>query len=103
MTPSPTPHQTHHVGKSIPKLTDKMAPTSSSSSPVSRLNHIVRHFSPIMTSTSNFPADTVSQAPEDPLFGLARAYRGDDSPDKVDLVSFYSEAIALLAILVVLV
>lgn len=36
---------------------------------------------------SSFPAEAVPQAPEDPLFGLMRAYRADDSPDKVDLVS----------------
>ncbi|TEA19420.1 Aspartate aminotransferase [Colletotrichum sidae] len=36
-------------------------------------------------SATNFPADTVPQAPEDPLFGLMRAFRADESPDKVDL------------------
>lgn len=36
---------------------------------------------------SSFPADLVPQAPEDPLFGLAREYRADESPYKVDLVS----------------
>ncbi|KAF3767084.1 PLP-dependent transferase [Cryphonectria parasitica EP155] len=35
--------------------------------------------------TTSFPADTVPQAPEDPLFGLARLYRADESPDKIDL------------------
>lgn len=39
-----------------------------------------------MTSITSFPADTVPQAPEDALFGLARAYRADTSPLKVDLV-----------------
>lgn len=39
--------------------------------------------SPI-TSTS-FPAEAVPQAPEDALFGLMRAYRADQSKDKVDL------------------
>lgn len=39
-----------------------------------------------MASTTSFPADTVPQAPEDALFGLARAYRADNSPLKVDLV-----------------
>lgn len=38
-----------------------------------------------MASTTSFPADVVPQAPEDPLFGLMRAYRADESPDKVDL------------------
>lgn len=40
-----------------------------------------------MVSTTNFPAEVVPQAPEDPLFGLARAYKADESPNKVDLVS----------------
>jgi aspartate aminotransferase len=39
-----------------------------------------------MASTTNFPADVVPQAPEDPLFGLMRAFRADESPNKVDLV-----------------
>lgn len=39
-----------------------------------------------MASTTSFPADIVPQAPEDALFGLARAYRADNSPLKVDLV-----------------
>ncbi|AEO55624.1 hypothetical protein MYCTH_2314321 [Thermothelomyces thermophilus ATCC 42464] len=37
------------------------------------------------TSTTSFPAEVVPQAPEDPLFGLMRAYRADSSPNKVDL------------------
>lgn len=40
-----------------------------------------------MASSTNFPANIVPQAPEDPLFGLMRAFRADDSKDKVDLVS----------------
>ena len=40
-----------------------------------------------MVSTTNFPAEVVPQAPEDPLFGLAREYKADDSPNKIDLVS----------------
>lgn len=36
--------------------------------------------------TTNFPAEAVPKAPEDPLFGLMAAYRADTSPDKVDLV-----------------
>ncbi|KAJ4220564.1 Aspartate aminotransferase, cytoplasmic [Fusarium solani] len=87
MTPSlSTPRQTHG-GRSILSSTDKTAPTSSSSfsSSISRLNHIARHLSPIMASTTNFPADIVPQAPEDALFGLARAYKADESTSKVDL------------------
>lgn len=34
---------------------------------------------------SNFPADTVPQAAEDPLFGLMAAYRKDTFDKKVDL------------------
>lgn len=40
-----------------------------------------------MASATNFPASVVPQAPEDPLFGLMRAFRADESKDKVDLVS----------------
>ena len=40
-----------------------------------------------MASATNFPASVVPQAPEDPLFGLMRAFRADESEDKVDLVS----------------
>lgn len=35
--------------------------------------------------SSSFPADTVPQAPEDPLFGLMAAYRADTFNKKVDL------------------
>jgi aspartate aminotransferase len=38
-----------------------------------------------MVSATNFPAEVVPQAPEDPLFGLAREYKADDSPNKIDL------------------
>jgi aspartate aminotransferase len=38
-----------------------------------------------MSQITNFPADAVPQAPEDPLFGLMRAYRADTSDKKVDL------------------
>jgi aspartate aminotransferase len=37
-----------------------------------------------------FPASIVPQAPEDPLFGLMRAYRADDNQDKVDLTKLTS-------------
>ncbi|KAL6698264.1 aspartate aminotransferase [Trichoderma pleuroticola] len=74
-----------------------MAPPSSSSSSsqprsqptpaasLARINNIASHISPTMASTTSFPAETVPQAPEDPLFGLARAYKADNSPLKVDL------------------
>ena len=34
---------------------------------------------------TNFSADVVPQAPEDPLFGLMAAYRADSFEKKVDL------------------
>lgn len=36
-------------------------------------------------SATNFTAEVVPQAPEDPLFGLMAAYRADQDPKKVDL------------------
>ncbi|TFB03506.1 Aspartate aminotransferase [Trichoderma ghanense] len=59
--------------------------SSASSPPLARLHNIASHVSPAMASTTNFPPETVPQAPEDPLFGLARAYKADTSPIKVDL------------------
>ncbi|KAG6025703.1 hypothetical protein E4U40_002532 [Claviceps sp. LM458 group G5] len=61
-----------------------MAPSPSSSS-LARLDNIANHISPAMVSTTNFPAESVPQAPEDALFGLARAFKADTSPIKVDL------------------
>lgn len=58
-----------------------MAP--SSSSPAQRLQSISHH---IMPSPSVFTSSAVSAAPEDPLFGLAQAYRQDPDEKKVDLV-----------------
>lgn len=56
---------------------------SSSSSPKARLQNITAHMSqPITTS---FPAEIVPQAPEDPLFGLTRAFKADTFDKKVDL------------------
>ncbi len=46
--------------------------------------------------TTSFPAEAVPQAPEDPLFGLMRAYRADESKDKVDLVGHGPTATELL-------
>lgn len=40
-----------------------------------------------MPSATNFAADIVPQAPEDPLFGLMAAFKADQDPSKVDLVS----------------
>ncbi|KAJ5604863.1 hypothetical protein N7510_010017, partial [Penicillium lagena] len=60
-----------------------MAPTTSSSSPSTRLSALSHH---IMGSTAPvFTAQAVAAAPEDPLFGLMKAYREDPSEKKVDL------------------
>ncbi|KAI2472445.1 pyridoxal phosphate-dependent transferase [Annulohypoxylon bovei var. microspora] len=50
---------------------------------VSRVKSIARHMSP--PSATSFTAEVVPQAPEDPLFGLMRAYRADQDAKKVDL------------------
>jgi hypothetical protein len=55
-------------------------------SALSRLQNLANHMASPATVTS-FPAEVVPQAPEDPLFGLMRAFRADNSKDKVDLVS----------------
>ncbi|RJE21491.1 aspartate Aminotransferase [Aspergillus sclerotialis] len=63
------------------------SPSSSSSTSVAqnRLQSINSH---IMGSPSHsvFTSNVVSAAPEDPLFGLAQAYRQDPSDKKIDLV-----------------
>ncbi|KAK4198352.1 putative aspartate aminotransferase [Triangularia verruculosa] len=59
------------------------SPSTSTSTSFSRLQTIANHMAP--ASITNFPAEAVPQAPEDPLFGLMRAYKADTSPDKVDL------------------
>lgn len=56
---------------------------SSSSTPRARLQKIAAHMS--QSTTTSFPADAVPQAPEDPLFGLTRAFRADTFEKKVDL------------------
>ncbi|KAI2614197.1 pyridoxal phosphate-dependent transferase [Hypoxylon fragiforme] len=50
---------------------------------VSRVKSLVRQMAP--PSATNFTAEVVPQAPEDPLFGLMAAYRADQDPKKVDL------------------
>jgi aspartate aminotransferase, cytoplasmic len=59
---------------------------------VRRVTSLVKQMSP--PSTTSFTAEVVPQAPEDPLFGLMRAYKADQSPNKVDLVSWNSLALA---------
>lgn len=58
---------------------------NSPTNPTDRIRSIANQMASPILATS-FPADTVPQAPEDPLFGLMAAYRADTSSDKVDLV-----------------
>ncbi|KAF2113393.1 aminotransferase class I and II [Lophiotrema nucula] len=80
--------------KTLPPTSSQTSPQSetpealqgkqSASATQSRLSQLSQHIAP-MGSTTAFQADTVPQAPEDPLFGLMAAYRRDDDPKKVDL------------------
>ncbi|OAX84694.1 hypothetical protein ACJ72_00936 [Emergomyces africanus] len=58
---------------------------SSHSTARSRLSNISQHIIMASPSPSVFTASSVAQAPEDPLFGLMRAYKQDSSDKKVDL------------------
>jgi aspartate aminotransferase, cytoplasmic len=61
--------------------------SSTASTVLTRVRNIASHI--MATSaieTTSFPSEAVPQAPEDPLFGLSRAYKADESKDKVDLV-----------------
>lgn len=71
----------------MPTRSSNTSSSSSSSSltPQSRLSQVSRHVAPMAQQATNFTADVVPQAPEDPLFGLMAAFRKDESPDKVDL------------------
>ena len=60
------------------------SPSQQHSTALARLQTIAKHMASV--SITNFPAEVVPQAPEDPLFGLSRAYKADPSPDKIDLV-----------------
>ena len=62
-------------------------PSSSSSTSIAQ-NRLQSINSQIMGSSnpSVFTTNVVSAAPEDPLFGLAQAYRQDPSDKKIDLV-----------------
>lgn len=61
--------------------------SSSSSSTIAR-NRLASLSAQVMGSTSPsvFSTSVVPAAPEDPLFGLAQAFRNDPSDKKVDLV-----------------
>ncbi|KAI1748461.1 PLP-dependent transferase [Xylaria castorea] len=50
---------------------------------VARVQSIVHQMSP--PSATSFSAEVVPQAPEDPLFGLIRAFKADQHPTKVDV------------------
>ncbi|KAI1845916.1 hypothetical protein JX265_011188 [Neoarthrinium moseri] len=50
---------------------------------VRRVHSIAKQMSP--PAATSFSAEVVPQAPEDALFGLMRAYRADQDPNKVDL------------------
>lgn len=84
MAPPPQPL----LQPQLPLSTTAAAPAKSSGPPSSlvrdRLSNISSH---IMGSASQsiFTAAIVPQAPEDPLFGLMRAYRQDTFDKKVDL------------------
>ncbi|KAI0444285.1 PLP-dependent transferase [Xylaria telfairii] len=48
-----------------------------------RIQSLVHQMSP--PSATNFSAEVVPQAPEDPLFGLIRAFKADQHPTKVEV------------------
>ncbi|GAB7348196.1 hypothetical protein MBLNU459_g6200t1 [Dothideomycetes sp. NU459] len=60
-----------------------MTSATSKPTPQSRLHQVTAHMGG--QKASSFPAEVVSQAPEDPLFGLMAAYRRDTDSNKVDL------------------
>lgn len=78
-----------HFSSSSPSYS--LVASSSSSSPptssaTSRLTQISSHIANMGSNTASvFTTSQVAQAPEDPLFGLMRAYRADTSDKKVDL------------------
>lgn len=72
--PSPSPTVMTNAASSI-------ASSASRSQP--RLHQLTAQMGGI--NGSNFTAEAVPQAPEDPLFGLMAAYRRDDNENKVDL------------------
>ncbi|CRG91389.1 aspartate aminotransferase [Talaromyces islandicus] len=81
----------HGAGRPSPHDTPASTNTSASSatltsaSPQNRLSQISSHIMGSTAGASVFTAAQVAQAPEDPLFGLMRAYRQDSSDKKVDL------------------
>ncbi|EGO58806.1 aspartate aminotransferase [Neurospora tetrasperma FGSC 2508] len=89
---APAPHAhtsfpSHHTPTSSSNRTTitntNPSANSTSSTPLHRIQTIAKHMA--LPQTTSFPAEVVPQAPEDPLFGLARAFKADPSPQKVDL------------------
>ncbi|KAK1780168.1 pyridoxal phosphate-dependent transferase [Copromyces sp. CBS 386.78] len=86
---APAPHThtsfSHHTPTSSSNrtITNTNPTTTTSSTPLLRLQAISNHMA--LPQTTSFPAQVVPQAPEDPLFGLARAFKADTSPSKIDL------------------
>ncbi|PHH65303.1 hypothetical protein CDD81_2715 [Ophiocordyceps australis] len=60
-------------------------PLPSPSSSIDRLSTLASHLSSSMAASTSFPSQNVPLAPEDALFGLARAFKADTSSPKVDL------------------
>lgn len=79
----PTPPHDPQKQKSL-KMTDAASSIrSATKTPQSRLHQL--HAQMAGGKATNFSAEVVPQAPEDPLFGLMAAYRRDEDPNKVDL------------------
>ncbi|KAH8703667.1 putative aspartate transaminase [Talaromyces proteolyticus] len=82
---SPQLPSTNNPAPSQSSSNSTSAPTSSASTPVSRLSQLSSHIMGSTATASVFTPAQVAQAPEDPLFGLMRAYRQDDFDKKIDL------------------
>ncbi|KAK2813635.1 hypothetical protein FQN50_000032 [Emmonsiellopsis sp. PD_5] len=81
MAPPPNSPRSPKTTSSLTTTSPSSSSTTTTSTARSRLANIQNH---IMSSTV-FTAAAVPQAPEDPLFGLMRAYKQDPSDKKVDL------------------
>lgn len=77
-------HNTPTSSSNRTTITNTNPINSTSSTPFHRIQTIAKHMA--LPQITSFPAEVVPQAPEDPLFGLARAFKADPSPQKVDLV-----------------
>lgn len=79
--PSPSSFSSNSASPASTAYNNHASPTN----PTDRLRSIANQMANPISATY-FPVEAVPQAPTDPLFGLAAAYRADSSPDKVDLV-----------------